>query len=250
MGKNIIVILILSVFSLQAKSEGLLDDVTYYGRLGYSIGGTMPMGMPASIRSLERYTLKSNVVLSVDTYKPLRGRWGMMMGLHLDNKGMKTDAQVKNYSMEMRQGGEILRGRFTGYVVTDVDQCELTVPMQGVYSLSDKVRLRLGFYVSYLLSNKFEGYAYDGYLRVGDPTGEKVELGNDEASRGDYDFSDDMRKWQLGVMAGADWYFSHHFGLYVDLSCGLTGVFKSDFNIIEQTMYPIFGTIGIIYKLN
>lgn len=248
MGKHFFILLLISLCSVGAKCEGLFDNISYYGCLGYSIGGTMPLGMPASIRSLEKYTLKTNAMLAIDAYKPLHGKWGIMVGLHLENKGMKTDAKVKNYSMEMRQGGETLSGRFTGYVVTDVEQCLLTLPVQATFDLGE-VRLRLGPYISNLLSGKFEGYAYDGYLRVGNPTGEKVEMGSDEASRGDYDFDDDMRKWQFGLKAGVDWQFSHRLGAYVDLSWGLTGVFKSDFKTIEQTMYPIFGTIGITYKL-
>lgn len=250
MSRKIIIILLSAFCTMGAKAEGLFDDITYYGRLGYSIGGTMPLGMPASIRSLNKYSLKSNAMLAIDAYKPMGSKWGLMVGFHLENKGMKTDAQVKNYSMEMRQGGETLSGRFTGNVVTNAEQCLLTIPVQATLDLSDKVRLRLGPYISNLLSHKFEGYAYDGYLRVGNPTGEKVEMGNDEASRGDYDFDDDMRKWQFGAMVGADWYFSRRLGAYVDLSWGVTGVFKSDFKTIEQTMYPIFGTIGITYKLN
>ena len=34
-----------------------------------------------------------------------------------------------------------------------------------------------------------------------------------------------------------------------DLSWGLTGIFKKDFDTIEQTMFPIYGTIGVIYQL-
>lgn len=250
MGKHIIIILLISLCAVEAKSEGLLEGITYYGRLGYNVGGTMPLGMPASIRSLNKYTLKATPAIEFDAYKPIDGKWGVMVGLRFENKGMKTDAEVKNYSMEMRQGGETLSGRFTGNVVTDVDQWMLSVPVRATFDISRKVRLHLGPYVSYLLNNSFEGYAYDGYLRVGDPTGEKVEMGNDEASRGDYDFSDDMRKWQFGIMAGADWYFSNRIGAFANLSWGLTGAFKSDFKTIEQTMYPIFGTIGITYKIN
>jgi len=250
MSKNIIIILLMSLCSVQAKSEGLLDDITYYGRLGYSVGGTMPLGMPSSIRRLNKYRLKANPAVEMDAYKPIGGTWGVMVGLRFENKGMKTDAEVKNYSMEMRQGVETLSGRFTGNVVTNSDQWMFTIPLQATLDLGEKVRLRLGPYISYLLSTKFDGYAYDGYLRVGNPIGEKVEMGNDEASRGDYDFSDDMRKWQLGVQAGADWYFAHRIGAFVNLSWGLTGAFKSDFKTIEQAMYPIFGTIGITYKLN
>ena len=73
-------------------------------------------------------------------------------------------------------------------------------------------------------------------------------MGHSPEDRGNYDMTDDMRNAQFGIMAGADWLILNHFGVYVDLSWGLTGVFHSDFKTIEQTLYPIFGTIGISYK--
>lgn len=242
--------LLICLFTSTMKAGSIFDNLTYYGRLGYSIGGTAPLGMPETIRSLSRYTLQDNVNIGLDAYKPLQNGWGLQAGFHLENKGMETDARVKNYSMEMRQGSETLKGRFTGNVVTSVSEWMLTLPMQLSYDFNSKTRLKFGPYFSYLLSNRFDGYAYDGYLRVGDPTGDKVEMGTDEASRGDYDFSDDMRKWQFGVVIGADWFFHKRFGAFADLSWGVTGVFKKDFKTIEQTMYPIFGTIGITYRLN
>jgi len=250
MKKNILITLMLTIVSTSAWCEGIFDNLIYYGRLGYNLGGTAPVGMPATIRSLSKYTIKVNTTIALDAYKPVDDKWGVMAGFHIENKGMNIDARVKNYHMEMRQGGETLEGRFTGQVVTQVEEWMLTLPLQATYDISSKVRLKFGPYFSYLLSNKFDGYAYDGYLRVGNPTGEKVEMGTDKASRGDYDFSDDMRKWQFGIDAGADWYFSKRVGTYLDLSWGLSGVFRRHFNTIEQTLYPIYGTIGITYKLN
>lgn len=250
MKKSIIMALLLAIGTAQARCGNIFDNLTYYGRLGYNLGGTAPVGMPSSIRSLSKYTIKVNTTIALDAYKPVGGKWGLMGGFHIENKGMNTDARVKNYHMEMRQGGETLEGMFTGQVVTQVEQWMVTLPLQATYDISGKVRLKLGPYFSYLLSSKFDGYAYDGYLRVGSPVGEKVEMGTDEASRGDYDFSDDLRKWQFGVDIGADWYFSKRAGAYLDLSWGLSGVFKKDFKTIEQTMYPIYGTIGLTYKLN
>lgn len=86
---------------------------------------------------------------------------------------MKVDATVKNYHMKMVQGGETIEGMFTGRVMTQVDQSLGTIPVQATYDLSDKVRLKLGPYFSYVSSHKFNGYAYDGYLREGSPTGPK-----------------------------------------------------------------------------
>ena len=41
--------------SLPVAAEGFFDDVEMKARLGYSIGGTAPLGMPASIRSIEAF---------------------------------------------------------------------------------------------------------------------------------------------------------------------------------------------------
>lgn len=118
------------------------------------------------------------------------------------------------------------------------------------------MRLKAGPYVSYVTSRKFEGWAYDGYLRrreeghdKHDPTGQKVMLGHNDGERGNYDFSDDMRSWQMGIDVGADWYITKRWGAKAGLSWGLTGIFHSGFDTIEQTMYPIYGTIGVVYQL-
>lgn len=243
-----------------AKGKGLLNlsNYSYYVRMNYNLGGTAPIGMPATIRTLHSYSLRPNFTLGFDAFHPFNQKWGIMFGLHFENKGMKTDAGVKNYHMSITRGTttvngvevpNVLDGNFTGNVVTKVDQSLATIPVQAAYNISEKVRLKLGPYFSYVTSKKFEGYAYDGYLRQGDPTGPKVELGHDEGQRGEYDFSDDMRNWQFGIDVGADWYITKRWGANVGLTWGLSEVFKKDFKTIEQSMYPIYGNIGIIYQL-
>ena len=231
-------------------------NLKYYAQVGYNLGGTTPIGMPASIRTLHSYTLRPNFTLGIDAFRPFNEKWGMMFGIHFENKGMKTDAGVKGYHMKIVRGEEELEGIFTGSVVTKVDQSLVTIPVQGTYDISNKVRLKLGPYFSYVTSKKFEGWAYDGYLRrqeeghpIGDPTGQKVELGHNEGERGEYDFSDDMRNWQFGIDLGADWYITNRWGASIGLTWGLSEVFKKNFTVIEQSMYPIYGTIGIIYQL-
>ena len=248
MKKYIISLLLLTTVKA-ATAADIFGDLRYMVRLGYSVGGTAPVGMPASIRSLNSFKLTNNLLIGLDAYKPLPGRWGLQAGFHYENKGMHTDARVKSYNMEMRRGDESLKGLFTGNVVTKVQEWMVTLPLQATYDVSDKVRLKLGPYFSYVMSNDFSGYAYDGYLRVGNPTGDKVELGSVEGERGDYDFSDDLRHWQFGIDLSADWYFSKRIGAYAGLSWGLTNVFRKDFKTIEQSMYPIYGSVGLTYKL-
>ena len=69
---------------------------------------------------------------------------------------MKIDAGVKNYYMRIVRGGEELKGIFTGNVVTKVDMSLITVPLQATYDICDNLRFKLGPYVSYVTSKKFE----------------------------------------------------------------------------------------------
>ena len=104
-------------------------------------------------------------------------------------------------------------------------------------------------YASYMLSRQFEGYAHGGYLRVGGPTGAKINIGEEPGQRGDYDFSNHMRRLQVGLTVGCDWTFCEKWGGYLDLNWGLNGIHHSSFKTIEQTLYPIFATVGATYNL-
>lgn len=234
---------------LPAQASGFTADMTLRARLGYSLGGTAPVGLPASIRGLNSYRLQPNLSFGLDAVKPLAPHWGALLGLRFENKSMDEDARVKDYHEDIVRGGESLTGRFTGDVTTQVHQWMVSVPLQAVWSPASTVALRFGPYVSVLVDRSFTGYAHNGYLRVGDPTGAKVTLGDDPATRGSYDFSDDMRHLQWGLDIGADWNPHGRLGLYADLSWGLSGVHRSSFKTIEQTLYPIFGTFGLTYRL-
>ncbi len=236
-------------FAPTVRAGGLTEGLNYTVRLGYDIGGTAPIGMPSTIRSLEKFELQGNFLLGVDAQKDFWGKWGLMTGLRFEKKGMKIDAKVKNYHMEIVRGGEKLAGNFTGHNVSEADLQMITLPVQATYKPSANVMLKFGPYVSYVNTRVFKGYAYDGYLRVGDPTGQKVNIGSDDDTRGTYDFSSDLRRLHLGLDAGVDWRIYRRWGVYADVSWGLTGIFQSDFNTIEQTLYPIFGSFGVIYRL-
>jgi hypothetical protein len=52
----------------------------------------------------------------------------------------------------------------------------------------------------------------------------------------------------MGVAVGIDWAFYRRLGLSADLSWGLTGIHRGDFKTVEQTLFPIYGTIGFFYR--
>lgn len=184
MKKTILVAVMLVCAFSTLRGAYITDSLNYTVRLGYSFGGTAPIGMPATIRSLNKYTLQPNYSLGFDVQKELKGPWGLQVGIHLENKGMEIDASVMNYHMAIVRGGESLEGYFTGKIVTEVELWMLTVPITATYSLNDRLHFRLGPYISYVTSHSFKGYVYDGYLRETDPTGPKINMGSTKETRG------------------------------------------------------------------
>ncbi len=218
-------------------------------RAGYSLGATTPIGIPATIRELNSFRLTPNVVLGVDATLSLTGRWGLQTGLHFENKGMEATVTTKGYHTAMVKGGEELEGVYTGRVEQHVKAWMFTVPVQIAYSLSRRWQLRLGPYLSVLTAKTFDGNVSDGYLRKDTPTGQKIEMGHEDDERATYDFSSDMRRLQTGLNLGADWQLARRVGFSADISWGLTGLMHSSFKSVEQTLYPIYGTLSVTYQL-
>ena len=184
-------------------------------RAGYNLGGTSPIPLPVT--------------------KIFDEKWGLLVGVKLENKNMETDARVKNYGMEILSEGAIASGRWTGGVKTSVRNAFLTFPVQAAYKVHPRTNLKLGVFLSYLIEGKFDGVVYDGYLRNGDPTGEKAV------------FTGELRKFQWGLQAGVDWEAFKHLKLYADLSWGLNSAFPESFKTITFSMYPIYFNVGVGY---
>lgn len=217
-------------------------------RAGYNLGGTAPLPLPQEIRSIESYNpmMAFSVETNISKWFGPEDKWGVITGVKLENKDMKTDARVKNYGMEIfGDNGERVAGRWTGGVQTTVENSFLTFPILGAYKVHKRTSIKAGVFLSYLLRGNFTGYVYDGYIRQEDPTGLKVEYTGDNTAP--YDFSNQLRNFQWGVQLGADWEAFKHLKLYADLSWGLNDAFKKDFNTITFSMYPIYLNAGIAY---
>ena len=216
-------------------------------RAGYSLGGTAPLGIPATIRSIDAFRPTASVMAGIDLqWNP--GQWGVLAGVHFENKGMDAEVTTKGYRMEVVKGDSKIEGLFTGHVEQDVTEWMVTVPVQLTCQLGRVVTLKAGPYISLLIDKDFSGIASDGYLRQGDPTGPRINMGNKEGEWATYDFSNEMRNVQMGLAVGADWRLTRHFGLSSDISWGLTGIFNGDFKTVEQTLYPIYGTVGAYWR--
>ena len=119
-----------AVFAENKKPGALvrstLKGLEYRIKAGVNIGGTSPLPLPAEIREINSYrpgaqlAIEGNIIKWFDRNR----KWGGLFGIRLENKGMKTDARVKNYYMVMDSyDGEVLghvEGNWTGNVKTNV----------------------------------------------------------------------------------------------------------------------------------
>lgn len=248
-------IIALSSFNLlaQANRTKTLINAALHGweyeiKAGFNIGGTTPLPFPEEIRSIDGYNPTLSITIEGNMTKWLgeQKKWGIVTGLRLEDKGMRTKATVKNYNMEIiGNDGNRLKGNWTGGVRTKVQNSYLTIPLLASYKLSHRVNLKAGTYFSYLMDGDFSGHVYEGYLRETNPTGDKINFNNGAIAT--YDFSSDLRKFQWGIQAGADWKAFKHLKVYADLNWGMNDIFKKEFNTISFNMYPVFLNIGFGY---
>jgi hypothetical protein len=227
----------------------------FFVRAGYVLGGTSPIPLTSEIRSIDSYQPGLHTSLEGNIQKVFNDQWGVMTGLRLETKGMDTRATVKNYGMDMWKEGNEMVGYFTGTVKTSLSCYYLTVPILATFNVSPRWTVKAGPYLSYAFHHEFSGTVFDGYMRVDDgktngtkptgPTGQKVEITSENPAT--YDFSNDMRPFQWGMEVGADWRAFTHLNVYAHLDWGMNGAFKSDFDVISFSMYPIYATVGFAY---
>lgn len=223
--------------------KAALKGLEYEVKAGVSIGGVTPIPLPAEIRAIESYDPTVLFSIEGNVTKWFNDDWGLLVGLRLENKGMKTRARVKNYNMEMSGSDQgHMKGAWTGHVHTKVRNSYLTLPVLATYKISPRWIVKGGVYASYLTDGNFSGDAYDGYLRDETPVGDKIWV-----TTATYDFSDDLRRFACGAQLSGEWKAFKHLNIYADLTWGFLDIFKSDFDVIQFNMYPIFLNMGFAY---
>ena len=217
----------------------------YQLRAGVNLGGMAPLPMPREIRSIESYNPLLNLYVEGRAEKLIgQTGFGVIMGFKLEQKGMKTDADVSNYYMEMTSDeGGYMEGNWTGHVSTKVRSSYVSVPIMLSYHISPRVMVAGGGYFSMKIGSDFSGTAYDGYLRNGNPTGERTEV--DMAY---YDFSSDMRQCHWGLQAGGEWKAYRNFSVTGEMTVGLNNIFPKGFRSVRFPLYPFYLNVGFAYN--
>ena len=211
-------------------------DFSFLFLLGLNLGGTMPFPMPNNITNIESYSPKLFPSIGVDALKWLNEKSGVSAGLRFENKGMKSIASVKEYSMNF----EDFHGRFNGTVDTEMTFNYIGLPILAHYILTKKISVYAGAYYAYLLNGEFKGAANDGTLNSGSG---KVEIIREE-----YDFSKELRRHDAGISIGLNYLpYSERLLVSFDFNYGFLSVFQSDFTGITDDMQNIYGKLSVGY---
>ena len=176
---KIYTLLLLALFAVQTNvsaqeernaylEKSSLRGMEYQIKGGFSIGGVSPIPLPAEIRSIDSYNPTFLVALEGNATKWFSYKWGMTVGIRLEDKGMKTDAKVKNYNMVMTTADQgYLEGAWTGNVKTKVRNSYLTFPVLASYKISPRWVLRGGLPIFVVKRKASEFSGFDHYYGIG-----------------------------------------------------------------------------------
>ncbi|MCL1868409.1 MAG: PorT family protein [Paludibacter sp.] len=223
--------------------RSLAAGVEYRVKAGVLIGGMSPIPVPLEIQKINSFNPLLNLMLEAEIQKSFDKQWALSFGLKMEQKGMKTQAQVKNYAMELIQQDGSIAGVWYGGVKTTVNNSYLTLPVLAVFKPAQRWGIKLGPYISYLISGAFSGDVYDGYLRVGNPTGEKMEI-----LSAPYDFYEHLVKWNYGIQASTEFQAFPHLFAGLDFTWGINSIFPKDFKTMSFAMHPIYFALNFGYK--
>ncbi len=215
-------------------------------KVGYNLGGTSPLPIPATIRSIDSFKPGVSFDGEVKFTHWMGEHLGVAFAARYQNKKMIARATTKQYHMRLLNDvGGALEGPWTGGVETEVNNHYGTVPIMAVYHISDRWQTSLGPYVSYLIKGNFRGKVYDGYLRSPDEYGVRVDFYDDNTA--EFDFSDEQRNFCWGFLLGGDYRAWKALHVYADLTWGVSDIFQNSFDAISFKMYPIYLNFGVAY---
>lgn len=218
---------------------------------GYNFGGTTPMPMPVEVRKVTGYWPLFTPQFGYSLTYNYNDQWALKTGVILENKGMGVTNKVKYMHTNIVLDGNNIRGYFVGRNQTTAKMSYLTIPVKVSYSINEKWSVNGGGYFSYRSSSEFSGTVWDGYLRETDTdnilNSDKIEIPNKWDAQ--FDFGKDMRDIDLGVSLGGEYKLNKKFGLYADVSYGITPIFPSSFKGLDYAMHNFYVAVGMTYRL-
>ncbi len=233
---------ILALVTATASGKGF----DWSAGVGYNIGATTPLGLPASIRSIGGYSPGANISAGVNATYMLAPSFGIGIGVSADNLNMNAEISTRNYHLTMNivDGEETgtRTGYYTGKIRNKTRLTYLTVPVYAVYRPDSKWEIDLGPYVAFALHRSFKGEVSEGKMRE-DPYHPVISI-----NRAEYDYSSDLRNVDAGIMAAASRKIWRGLAVKAAMRWGLTSVLNPSTRKIDLNTYNVYLNIGASYS--
>ena len=97
-----ILILFLVLIAHSAMAQNPDETFQMKARVGYAIGGTAPLGIPAEIRSIDKFCVTPNFMVGFDCQYRLSARFGLLGGVRFEIKDMDTEVTTMGYHMKVK----------------------------------------------------------------------------------------------------------------------------------------------------
>lgn len=251
--KQIITLAVLCLLSISLKAQDETESLghnklSYRLTLGINVGGVSPIPLPNTVREIKNYNVSFNPAIGIEGLYAFNSKWSIGANPRIEYKGMKVKNRVMymHTIIEVKDGDDVssFEGAFSGINYTETRNAYLSFPLFVQFTPRKQWHYKLGGYLAFLLKSKFSGYVADGYIRNGGSLGEKVEV-----SLANFNFSDNIRKFDCGFNAGVTRNIGQHWSVDLNLQWGLLSVFPSSFTGVTFPMYNVFGQFGVGYRL-
>lgn len=221
------------------------NGMEYKVQAGFNIGATSPIGLPAEVRGINSYKPTPNLSVAGYAIKMFNSMWGVKAGLRFENKGMETGISVKNYKMtiNIHTGDDVgvKTGYFTGDIINKTRMGYISVPVSAVYRLNNRWDFNAGIYAAYAIDCNFTGKVVQGQIRETPLT---PVIG---VTKADYNYSDDLQKWDVGVEIGASCKVYRNLAIDANFTWGTMSVLDPDKRKMEMDNYNLYLNVGVSY---
>ena len=245
---TIIIALVFGIALSSSANDSIASNrngMEYKVAAGFNIGGTSPIGLPAEVRDINSYKPTPNLSIAGYAIKMFNPTWGLKAGLRFENKGMETGINVKNYKMTVNiQSGDAIgvkTGYFTGDIKNKTRMGYLTIPVSAVYRLNKQWDFHAGIYAAYALDYNFTGKVVQGQIRE-TPLTPIIGI-----TKADYNYSDDLQKWDVGAEIGAACKVYRNLAIEANFTWGFISVLDPDKRKMDMDNYNLYLNLGVSY---
>ncbi len=223
------------------------NGIEYKVAAGFNIGGTTPIGLPAEVRGINSYKPTANLSIGAYATKMFNPTWGIKAGLRFENKGMETGINVRNYQMTVNIQSGDATGEKTGYFTGDIKNKTrlgyLTIPINAVYRLNKQWDFHAGIYAAYAIERNFTGKVVQGQIRE-NPLTPIIGI-----TKADYNYSDDLQKWDTGVEIGTSCKVYRNLAIDASFTWGVISALDPNKRKINMDNYNVYLNVGVSYTL-